>query len=143
MRGGPARHHAPGVGRSRLAPRLTCARSNEGGHAMPHVLREFRAFLVQGNLIALAIAFVMAAAFGAVVAALVADLITPIVAAIFGEPSFDGLSFTINGSEFKYGHFLNAVINFVAVAAAVFVFVLKPAQQFRLIPDAPDIKDCP
>jgi large conductance mechanosensitive channel len=109
---------------------------------MPQLLREFRAFLIQGNLIALAIAFVMAAAFGAVVAALVADLVTPIVAAIFGKPSFDDLSFTINGSEFRYGHFLNAVITFVSIAGAVFLFVLKPAQRLRLIPDAPDMKDC-
>jgi large conductance mechanosensitive channel len=110
---------------------------------MGRLVQEFRAFVMQGNLIALAIAFVIGAAFVALVNALVADLMTPLVAAIFGEPSFDALSFTINGSEFRYGHFLNALITFLSVAAAVFVFVLKPAQRFGLVPLAAAIKECP
>ena len=99
---------------------------------MGKLLGEFRAFLMQGNLIALAIAFVIGAAFVALVNALVADLMTPLVAAIFGQPSFEDLTFTINGSTFTYGQFLNALITFLSVAAAVFFFVLKPAQRLGL-----------
>jgi large conductance mechanosensitive channel len=93
---------------------------------MADVLKEFREFILRGNVVDLAIAVVLGAAFGAVVAALVSDIITPLVAAIFGKPDFGGLSFTINGSKFAYGHFLNAVITFVTVAAAIFFFVVKP-----------------
>jgi large conductance mechanosensitive channel len=110
---------------------------------MLRLLPDFRAFLMQGNLIALAVAFVIGTAFAVLVNALVVDLITPIVAAIFGEPSFGGLSFTINGAEFLYGDFLNALITFVSVAMAVFFFVLKPAQRVGLILPAPETKDCP
>jgi large conductance mechanosensitive channel len=110
---------------------------------MPKLLQDFKAFLMQGNLIALAIAFVIGTAFAALVNALVADLITPIVAAIFGEPSFGGLSFTINDSKFLYGDFLNALITFISIAAAIFFFVLKPAQRVGLIPPSPEMKDCP
>jgi large conductance mechanosensitive channel len=110
---------------------------------MGRLVQEFRAFLMQGNLIALAIAFVIGAAFVALVNALVADLMTPLVAAIFGEPSFDDLSFTINDSTFRYGHFLNALITFLSVATAVFFFVLKPAQRLGLVPLAAETKECP
>ena len=110
---------------------------------MGKLLGEFKAFLMQGNLIALAIAFVIGAAFVALVNALVADLMTPLVAAIFGQPSFEDLTFTINGSTFTYGQFLNALITFLSVAAAVFFFVLKPAQRLGLVPRAADMKDCP
>ena len=75
--------------------------------------------------------------------ALVADLMTPLVAAIFGKPSFGDLSFTINDSTFRYGHFLNALITFLTVATAVFFFVLKPAQRAGLVPLADELKDCP
>ena len=87
---------------------------------------EFRAFLLRGNLIDLAIGIVIGVAFGALVNALVADLITPIIAAIFGKPDFSGLSFTIHKSRFLYGDFINALITFVSIAAAVFFFVVKP-----------------
>ena len=110
---------------------------------MVKVLQDFKAFLMQGNLIALAIAFVIGTAFAALVNALVVDLITPIVAAIFGEPSFGGLSFTINDSEFRYGDFINALITFLSVAAAIYFFVLKPAQRVGLVPPSPEMKDCP
>jgi large conductance mechanosensitive channel len=110
---------------------------------MGKLLQEFRAFLTQGNLLALAIAFVIGTAFVALVNALVADLMTPLVAAIFGEPSFGDLSFTINESTFRYGHSLNALITFVSVAAAVFFFILKPAQRVGLVPLAAEMKDCP
>jgi large conductance mechanosensitive channel len=110
---------------------------------MRKLLQEFRAFLMQGNLIALAVAFVIGTAFVALVNALVADLMTPLVAAIFGKPSFGDLSFTINESTFRYGHFLNALITFVTVAATVFFVVLKPAQRAGLVPLADEVKDCP
>ena len=90
------------------------------------MLKEFREFVLRGNVIDLAVAVVMGAAFGAVVTAFVADIITPIVAAIFGNPDFSGLQFTINGSVFRYGAFLNAVVSFLLIAAAIFFFVVKP-----------------
>ena len=90
------------------------------------MLRQFRDFLLRGNVVDLAVAVVVGAAFGAVVAALVADIITPLIAAIFGKPDFGNLAFTINGSRFTYGHFINAVISFVLIAAAVFFLVVKP-----------------
>jgi large conductance mechanosensitive channel len=89
-------------------------------------LKEFRAFLLRGNVVDLAVAVVIGAAFGAVVASLVADLITPIIAAIFGKPDFSNLTFTINGSEFRYGSFINAVIAFLTVATAIFWLVVLP-----------------
>ena len=93
---------------------------------MQSLLSEFRTFLVRGNLVDLAVAIVVGVAFGALVNALVADLLTPIVAAIFGKHDFSSLSFTIHESRFLYGHFINAVLTFLAVAAAVFFFVVKP-----------------
>jgi large conductance mechanosensitive channel len=93
---------------------------------MPGILKEFRAFILRGNLVDLAVAVVIGTAFTAVVTALVRDLITPLVAAIFGEPLFDTLSFSINGSRFAYGDFLNALLTFLIVAAIVFFLVVKP-----------------
>jgi large conductance mechanosensitive channel len=93
---------------------------------MAGVIKEFREFILRGNVVDLAIAVVLGAAFGAVVAALVSDIITPLVAAVFGQPDFGGLSFTINGSKFAYGHFINTVITFLTVAAAIFFLVVKP-----------------
>ena len=92
--------------------------------------RQFRAFLLQGNIVTLAVAFVIGTAFAAVVKALVADILTPIIALIFGQPDFETLSFTINSSHFFYGDFLNAVITFVSIAFAVFFFVVKPVAAF-------------
>ena len=90
------------------------------------MLKEFRAFMLRGNIIELAVAIVIGAAFGALVTSLVANLLTPIVAAIIGKPDFSNLTFTINDSVFRYGSFLNALISFVSIAAAVFFFVVKP-----------------
>ncbi len=87
---------------------------------------EFREFVLRGNVIDLAVAVVIGAAFGAVVTALVKDLLTPIVAAVAGKPDFSSLTFTVNESRFFYGDFLNAVISFLSIALAVFVFVVKP-----------------
>jgi large conductance mechanosensitive channel len=88
--------------------------------------REFKAFLLRGNVVDLAVGIVIGAAFGAVVTALVRDLLTPIVAAIIGKPDFSNLVFTINHSRFEYGNFINSLIAFVTIAAAVFFFVVKP-----------------
>jgi large conductance mechanosensitive channel len=85
------------------------------------MLKEFRQFILRGNVVDLAVAVVIGAAFGAVVTALIADIITPLIAAIFGKPSFASLSFTINNSTF-----LNAVLTFVTIAAAIFFLVVKP-----------------
>jgi large conductance mechanosensitive channel len=90
------------------------------------MLKEFREFVLRGNVVDLAVAVVIGAAFGAVVAALVADIVTPLVAAIFGKPDFGNLQFTIHHSTFKYGDFLNKVISFLTIAGAVFFLVVKP-----------------
>ena len=90
------------------------------------MLKEFRTFLMRGNIVDLAVAVVIGAAFGALVKAMVDDLLTPIVAALIGKPDFSDLTFTINDSVFRYGSFLNALVAFVTVAAAVFFFVVKP-----------------
>jgi large conductance mechanosensitive channel len=88
--------------------------------------KEFRAFVLRGNLVELAVAFVIGLAFGALVTAFVADLITPLIAAIFGKHDFSSLYFTINGSKFLYGDFINALITFASIAAAIFFFVVRP-----------------
>jgi len=106
------------------------------------MLKEFREFILRGNLVDLAVAVVIGTAFGAVVAALVADLITPLIAAVGGKADFSALTFELNGSTFRYGHFLNALITFVTIAAVVFFFVLKPvnAQMARRKVDTPTDK---
>src|SRR3984893_17242555 len=90
------------------------------------LLADFKKFLLRGNVVDLAVAVVVGTAFGAVVKALVADLLTPIIALIFGKPSFESLSFTLNSSHFAYGDFINIVIAFASIAAAVFFFVVTP-----------------
>lgn len=87
---------------------------------------EFRAFVLRGNVIDLAVAVVIGGAFGAVVTSMVENIITPIIAAIGGQPDFSGLSFTINNSVFQYGLFLNAVISFLIIAAVIFFLIVKP-----------------
>jgi large conductance mechanosensitive channel len=93
---------------------------------MPALLKDFRTFILRGNLVDVAVGIVIGVAFAALVTALVRDLITPIIAAVFGTHDFSFLSFTIHGSRFLYGDFLNALITFVSIAAAVFFFVVKP-----------------
>ena len=90
------------------------------------MLREFRDFLFRGNIVELAVAFVMGLAFAAVVNSLVNNLLMPVIAMIIGKPDFRDLTFTINDAVFRYGSFLTDVIQFVAIAAAVFFFVVKP-----------------
>jgi large conductance mechanosensitive channel len=90
------------------------------------MIKEFREFLLRGNVVDLAVAVILGAAFGAVITSFVGDLLTPLLAAVGGEPDFAGLTFTINGSRFRYGEFVNAVLSFVIIAAAVFFLVVKP-----------------
>ena len=95
------------------------------------MLREFKDFLMKGNIVDLAVAFVIGIAFAGVVGALVGSLIMPLIAMILGKPNFNELTFTINDAEFSYGSFITSVINFVAIAAAVFVFVVKPMDAIK------------
>ncbi len=90
------------------------------------MIKEFREFLLRGNVVDLAIAVVLGAVFGAVVTSFVNDILMQLIAMIGGQPDFSGLSFTINDAEFRYGAFLNTVIAFVIISAAVFFLVVKP-----------------
>jgi large conductance mechanosensitive channel len=112
------------------------------------MLKEFKQFLLRGNVVDLAVGVVIGAAFGTVVTALVSDLLTPLIAAIAKVPDFGGLVFILNGSKFAYGHFLNAIISFVLVAASVFFFVVKPmniliSRSRKEPPADPTTKKCP
>jgi large conductance mechanosensitive channel len=113
------------------------------------MLKGFKQFLLRGNVIDLAVAVVIGGAFGAVVAALVKDLLTPLIAAIVGKPDFSAIKFTVNGSAFLVGDFVNALISFVLIAAAVYFFVVVPvnavmarARRGEAPPD-PTTKQCP
>jgi large conductance mechanosensitive channel len=90
------------------------------------MLKEFRDFLFRGNIVELAVAFVMGLAFAAVINSLVNDLIMPVIAMIIGKPNFNSLTFTINDAHFRYGAFITNLIKFIAIGAAVFFFVVKP-----------------
>ena len=92
------------------------------------MIKEFKDFLFRGNIVELAVAFVMGLAFAAVVNSLVNNLVMPVVAAIIGKPDFGSLTFTIHRSVFHYGAFITDLIQFVAIAAAVFFFIVKPVQ---------------
>jgi large conductance mechanosensitive channel len=108
----------------------------------------FRQFLLRGNVIDLAVAVVIGAAFGAVISAFVKDLLTPLIAALVGKPDFSALQFTVHGSTFLYGDFLNVLISFVLVAAAVYYFVVTPVNALisrsrKQPPADPTTKKCP
>ena len=109
----------------------------------------FKQFLMRGNVLDLAVAVVIGAAFGAVVTALVADLITPLIAAVVGKPDFSSIQFTVNSSKFLIGDFINKLVSFVLVAAAVYFLVIAPfnALMARLhrgeAPPDPTTKKCP
>ena len=113
------------------------------------MLKGFRQFLLRGNVIDLAVAVVIGGAFGAVVAAMVKDLITPLIAAVVGQPDFSAITFTVNGSQFLIGDFINALLSFVLISAAVYFFVVVPvnalaARRARGEPPAdPTTKKCP
>jgi large conductance mechanosensitive channel len=111
-------------------------------------VKDFKAFLLRGNLVDMAVGIVIGIAFGAVITAFVADLVTPLIAAIFGKPSFSSLTFTINNSQFNYGAFLNALLAFVLVAIVLFFLVIKPvnalvARSRREPPADPTTRNCP
>ena len=111
------------------------------------MIKDFKQFLLRGNVVDLAVGVVIGAAFGAVVSALVSDLLTPLIAAIAKVPDFSGMTFTLNGSVFMIGHFINALVSFILVASAVFFFVVKPmnmlvAQSRKEAPADPTTKKC-
>ena len=86
----------------------------------------FKQFLLRGNVVDMAVGIVVGAAFGAVVTAFVKDLMTPFIAALIRQPDFSALTFTVNGSKFLYGEFVNAAVSFVIIAAAIYFFVVLP-----------------
>jgi large conductance mechanosensitive channel len=92
-------------------------------------MKGFKQFILRGNVLDLAVAVVMGAAFGAVVAALVKDLITPLIAAIVGKPDFSGIVFTVNNSKFPIGDFINALVSFLLIGTAVYFFVVLPVNK--------------
>jgi len=105
------------------------------------LLDEFKAFIFRGNVVDLAVAFVIAAAFKAVVDSMVADIVMPIVGILGGTPDFSANSFSINRSEFRWGNFLTQVLSFVIVAAVVYFFVVKPMNlvltRMRVVKETP------
>jgi large conductance mechanosensitive channel len=113
------------------------------------MLKEFKQFIMKGNVVDLAVGVVIGVAFGAVVTGLVKDLITPLISAIGGEPDFSALSFTMNNSKFLYGDFINAVISFLVIATVIFFFVVKPLNKLQQrearnkTPEDPTEKKCP
>ena len=113
------------------------------------MFRGFAKFIMRGNVLDLAVAVVMGAAFGAVVTALVKDIITPLITAVAGKPDFSQLVFTINNSAFHYGEFLNSVISFLLISAAIYFFIVAPVNTImeRLHPThvepEPTIRECP
>jgi large conductance mechanosensitive channel len=112
-------------------------------------MKGFKQFLLRGNVLDLAVAVVMGAAFGALVTALVKDLVTPLIAAIVGQPDFSAIAFTVNNSKFAIGEFINAVVSFLLIATAVYFFVVLPVNRVlaRLrrgeAPVDPTTKKCP
>lgn len=112
-------------------------------------MKGFKQFLLRGNVLELAVAVVMGGAFGAVVTALVKDLVTPLIAAVAGSPDFSNIAVTVNGSKLLIGDFLNAVIAFLLIAAAVYFLIVLPVNRMlaRLnrgeAPPDPTTKKCP
>lgn len=98
---------------------------------MKNAVKDFKEFVLKGDVVALAVAVIIATAFGAVIASFVANVVTPLIAAIGGQPDFSELDFTVNGSRFQYGLFINAVITFLIVAAVVFFLVVRPYNAFK------------
>jgi large conductance mechanosensitive channel len=113
------------------------------------MLKGFRQFVLRGNVLDLAVAVVIGGAFGAVITALVKDLLTPLIAALIGQPDFSAIAFTVNGSKFLVGDFLNALLSFVLIAAAVYFFVIVPVNAIAARrargepPSDPTTKKCP
>ena len=114
-----------------------------------NIINEFKAFILRGNVIDLAIAVVIGVAFGPIVSALVTDLITPLIAAIGGTPDFSASYFIIHNSKFRIGDFINALFSFLIIAAVLFFLVIKPINALQARrksgeePPDPTTKDCP
>ena len=111
-------------------------------------MKGFKQFLLRGNVVDMAVGIVIGAAFGTVVNGLVKDLLTPFIAALVKQPDFSALTFTINGSKFLYGEFINALLSFLIIASAVYFFVVLPmnallARMRREPPADPTTKKCP
>jgi large conductance mechanosensitive channel len=110
-------------------------------------MKDFKEFLLRGNLVDMAVGIVIGIAFAAVITAFVGDLITPLIAAIGGNPDFSALSFTINKSHFLYGAFINALITFVVIAAVIFFLVVKPVNALlarrKTAPADATTRECP
>lgn len=113
------------------------------------MLKEFKQFILRGNAIDLAVAFVIGAAFNSVVQGLVKDLITPLIAAVYKQQQFSNAHFTLNGSRFLYGDFINTLISFIIIAAVVFFLVVQPINKLvayskrNKAPAEPGTKKCP
>ncbi|MGD0114690.1 MAG: large conductance mechanosensitive channel protein MscL [Dehalococcoidia bacterium] len=112
------------------------------------LINDFKAFLLRGNVVDLAIAVVVGAAFGAVVTALVQDFVTPLIAAIGGQQDFSVLAFTVHNSTFRYGDFINKTITFVMIGAVVFFLIVVPlnaylARSRKEPPPDPTVRKCP
>ncbi len=114
------------------------------------MLSDFKKFVLRGNVVDLAVAVVVGVAFTAMITAFVADLITPLIAAIFGEPNFSNLSFSLHHSTFRYGSFVNAALSFVIVATIVFFAVVVPLtalmRRLNVLPTEepkPETHQCP
>jgi large conductance mechanosensitive channel len=110
------------------------------------MLQGFKAFLLRGNVVDMAVGIVVGAAFGTVVSSFVKDLLTPLIAAIVKQPDFSKIFFTVNGSKFMVGSFINELISFLLIAAAVYFFVVMPVTRLmaRFDPPAPPAtKKCP
>lgn len=110
---------------------------------MKSAAKDFKEFVLKGDVVSLAVAVIIATAFGAVVAAFVANIVTPLIAAIGGQPDFSELDFTINGSRFQYGLFFNAVITFLIIAAVIFFLIVRPYNTFRKRFEKGDDPDVP
>lgn len=108
-------------------------------------MKGFRQFLMRGNVIDLAVAVVIGAAFGGVISAFVRDLLTPLIAAIGGQPDFSSIAFTINGSQFLIGDFINALVTFVLVSAVIYFLVVVPMARIKSRQEtaAPTMRQCP
>jgi large conductance mechanosensitive channel len=119
--------------------RLAASLKREATSQVKEIVLGFRDLLLRGNLLELAVALVMALAFTRLVQAFITDLITPIIAMIVGEPSFEGLSFTINDAEFLYGAFINELIIFASTGAAIYFFIVVPMKRWM----GTDKRECP
>ena len=140
----------PGIGsriESRIESRVEPA-FKDAERSTFNLLKDFKTFILRGNVVDLAVAVVVGAAFTGIVTAFVKDLITPLIAAIGGKPDFSALKFTINHSQFLYGDFFNALVSFLIVAAVVFFFVVRPvtflmSRRKTELPPDPTTRECP